>query len=101
MHLWQKYLPVFTLVALLSPLCPFAAERVQVIPTPGNGQVPDAEVDRGGAIHVAYVSRNDAWYVKSTDTGKTFTTPIRINSEPGTVHPPNMYRGPDIAVGKN
>jgi len=96
----QKFLPVFTLLALVTALHPSAAERVQVIPAPGNGQVPDAEVDRDGAIHLAYVSRNDAWYVKSTDAGKTFTAPIRINSEPGTVHPPNMYRGPDIAVGK-
>ena len=101
MNPWQKFLQVFSLLALLSAVSASAAERVQVIAIPGNGQVPDAEVDHDGMIHVAYVSRNDAWYVKSSDAGKTFTAPIRINSEPGTVHPPNMYRGPDIAIGKN
>src|SRR5437899_1684994 len=97
----QKIFPAFTLLALLVALCAAGAERVQLVATPGGGQVPDAEVGPDGAIHVAYVFRDDAWYVKSTDAGKTFTAPLRINSEPGTVHPPNMYRGPDIALGKN
>src|SRR4051812_45869110 len=101
MKLGAKFLPVLTLLALLSTLSASAAERVHVIPIPGNGQVPDAEVGRDGTIHLAYVSRDDARYVNSTDGGKTFTAPIRINSEPGTVHPPNMYRGPDVAIGKN
>src|SRR5437763_7008860 len=101
MNPWQKFLQVFSLLALLSAVSASGAERVQVVATPGNGQVPDAEVDRDGMIHLAYVSRNDAWYVKSSDAGKTFTAPLRINSDPGTVHPPNMYRGPDIAIGKN
>ena len=77
-----------------------AAERVRVMQTPGNGQVPDAEVDGKGTVHVAYVAGQDAYYVKSADKGKTFSEPLRINSEPGTVHPPNMFRGPDIALGK-
>jgi hypothetical protein len=78
-----------------------APPEVEVVSVPNNGQVPDAEVDKDGAIHVAYVAGKDAWYVKSTDDGKSFSNPIRINSEPGTVHPPNMFRGPDISIGKN
>jgi hypothetical protein len=63
--------------------------------------VPDAEISADGAIHIAYVGGKDAWYVKSIDDGKTLSAPLRINSEPGTVHPPNMFRGPDLALGKN
>ncbi len=74
---------------------------MRVVSTPRNGAVPDAEVDQNGSIHVAYVSGQDAYYVNSTDNGNTFSTPIRINAEPGSVHPPNMYRGPDVAVGKD
>ena len=77
-----------------------SAERVRVVSAPNNGQVPDAEVDQQGTVHVAYVSGQDAYYVKSSDSGNTFTQPLRINSEPGSVHPPNMYRGPDLAIGK-
>jgi hypothetical protein len=79
----------------------YAAERVKVIATPADGQVPDAEVDPGGTIHIAYVAGKDAWYVKATDDGKISSAPLRINSEPGTVHPPNMFRGPDLALGKD
>jgi len=78
-----------------------AANRVQVISTPEKGQVPDAEVDREGIIHIAYVAGKDAWYVNSSDEGKTFSMPLRINSDIGTVHPPNMFRGPDLAIGRN
>jgi hypothetical protein len=78
-----------------------ASERVQVVSTPNNGAVPDAEIDKVGAVHVAFVAGQDAFYVKSSDSGKTFSPPLRINSEPGSVHPPNMFRGPDIALGKD
>ena len=78
-----------------------AADRVRVIPTPEKGQVPDSEVDREGIIHIAYVAGKDAWYVNSSDEGKTFSMPLRINSDIGTVHPPNMFRGPDLAIGRN
>lgn len=76
-------------------------ERVRVVATPEGGEVPDAEVDSAGNLHVAFVSGQDAYYIKSSDKGQTFTTPIRINSEAETVHPSNSYRGPDLAVGKN
>jgi len=79
----------------------YGAERVQVIHTPHQGQVPDAEVSADGVIHLAYVAGNDAWYVKSSDDGNTFSEPLRINSDIGAVHPPNMFRGPDLALGKD
>jgi hypothetical protein len=77
-----------------------AAARVDRIQTPNGGLVPDAEVDSRGAIHLVYVSSNDVYYVTSADDGKTFSAAIRVNSEPGTAHPANMYRGPDLALGK-
>jgi|SRR6266850_264911 len=92
---------LLTVFAAFDPLSGFAAERVQVVSTPNNGQVPDAEIDLKGTIHVAYVSGQEAFYVSSSDEGKTFSGPLRINSEPGSVHPPNMYRGPDLGMGKN
>ena len=77
-----------------------AAERVRVVRTPNNGAVPDAEIDQNGTVHVAFVAGQDAFYVTSVDSGKTFNAPVRINSEASSVHPPNMFRGPDIALGK-
>jgi hypothetical protein len=77
-----------------------AAERVQIIQTPGGGSVPDAEIDGDGTVHLAYVAGQDAFYAKLTNNGKMFSAPLRINSEPGSVHPPNMFRGPDLALGR-
>ena len=77
-----------------------AVESVQVARTPGDGAVPDAEIDGNGTVHVVYVAGQDAFYAKSTDSGKTFGAPMRINSEPGSVHPAHMFRGPDVALGQ-
>lgn len=78
-----------------------AGPAVTVVTTPGEGAVPDAEVAKDGSIHVAYVVGEDVFYVASTNGGKSFSAPLRVNSEPGTAHPANMYRGPDVAIGKN
>jgi hypothetical protein len=51
-------------------------------------------------LHVAYVAGGDVYYARSTDNGKIFSAPIRVNSEAGAAHPAGMYRGPDLAVGK-
>ena len=77
----------------------FAAPPVRVAAVPEGGRVADAEVDASGAIHLVWVKGGDVWYAKSTSAGRAFTTPLRVNSEPNTAHPPGMFRGPDIALG--
>ena len=78
-----------------------AAERVRVIRTPGDGAVPDAEIGRDGTVHVTYVAGDDVFYARSTNDGGTFLQPLRVNSQPGTAHPPGMFRGPDLTLGLN
>src|SRR5436190_4211541 len=88
----------FVLIGIATPCC---ADPVRVVHTPNGGEVPDAEVGANGAIHIAFVKGEDAYYVESDDGGKSFSQPPRINSQPGTVHPANMFRGPDLALGQN
>jgi hypothetical protein len=78
-----------------------AAPEVRVVEIPGGGGVPDAETGADGTIHLVWVKADDVWYAKSADDGRTFSEPLRVNSEPGTAHPPNMFRGPDVAVGRD
>ena len=85
----------------LSASVGFASDPVRVVATPGQGEVPDAELDADGTIHVAYVKGENAFYSKSDNDGKSFSSPLRINADENTVHPPNMFRGPDLALGKN
>lgn len=73
---------------------------VQAVPTPDGGQVPDAEIDDRGIIHLAYVKGGNVYYVRSDDEAKAFTKPLRVNTEANSILAPNMYRGPDLALGR-
>src|SRR5438445_2682268 len=59
-----------------------AGRQVQIIDTPNRGIAPDADIDQTGVIHLAYVSDEDVYYVKSADDGKSFSTALRVNCEP-------------------
>lgn len=78
----------------------FASEAPIVATLPKGAVVPDAEVDDKGRIHVAYLSGNDVFYVRSSDEGQTYSKPIRVNSEPDFASGA-AFRGPDLAVGKD
>lgn len=91
---------LLSLFALVHPTTAGLAPTVTVVPSPDGGEVPDAAIDSQGRIHLVYVKGEDAYYVISSDQGRTFSRPLRVNSEPGTVHA-EMYRGPVIAIGKD
>ena len=93
-------IPLFSML-LLCATAIFAAPDVSVVPVPQGGAVPDAEVDAAGAIHLAFVVGENVFYAKSSDDGASFSEPVRVNSEPDSAHPANMYRGPDLALGKD
>jgi hypothetical protein len=79
---------------------PIALARV-----PGGGIQPEAVVDRDGALHVLYFTgesrAGDLFYVRSSDDGQTFSTPIRVNSQPGSAIATGTIRGGQIAIGRN
>lgn len=77
---------------------PAALPAVRVAHLPGGGEVPDADVDAAGTIHVAYVAAGDVWYATSRDGGDTFGFPVRVNSAIGTAAPAGRFRGPDLAL---
>lgn len=77
-----------------------ATQKVRIMTTPGDGAVPDAEIDQNGMIHLAYVVGEDVFYATSANSGSSFSKSIRVNEEPKTAHPANMFRGPDLAIGK-
>lgn len=86
------------LVCLLTAAALAYAADVRVADLPGNGFVPDALVDGEGVVHTAYVDSTDLFYATSADGGRTWSEPLQVNSEPGTVMG-GRYRGPDIAAG--
>jgi hypothetical protein len=87
-----------------TPIAPRNASIVAVR-VPNGGIQPQAVVDRSGTIHLLYYSGDhtagDLFYVKSKDSGATWSEPLRVNSEPGTAIAAGTIRGGQIAIGRN
>jgi hypothetical protein len=83
----------------------FAAPDITLIRTPNGGIQPHAFMDRSGTLHLLYYAgdhlHGDLFYVKSSDFGTTWSSPLRVNSEPGTAIAAGTIRGGQIALGRN
>src|SRR5215813_9067038 len=77
---------------------------VVLVRVPGNGIQPEAVVDARGIMHVLYFAGEpgggDLFYVRSKDYGQTFSTPIQVNSQPGSAIATGTIRGGQIAIGR-
>jgi hypothetical protein len=85
----------------LSPCAAFAASsspEVRIIQAPANCLVPDVAVDFKGMLHMGYGLDHHAWYIRSTDHGRTFTAPVKVNLS-GMAETKMGERGPKLALG--
>ncbi len=78
--------------------------KVQTIRAPDGGLQPQAQVDSRGQVHLIYFAgdpmHGDVFYVRSDDGLSTFSKPIRVNSQPGSVVITGTVRGPHLSIGK-
>lgn len=96
---WALALALATLG--LCGVSPASAETaVRIVHAPGRSLVPDVVLDRHGVLHMVYALGHNAYYVRSTDNGATFTRPVRVNSG-GAVEDRMGERGPRLAVGSD
>ena len=72
---------------------------MRVLPLPEGALVPDVMMDGAGVLHMVYGLGDDAWYVRSADNGRTFSLPVRVNTE-GKVTLKMGERGPKLALGR-
>ncbi|MCX5646402.1 MAG: sialidase family protein [Phycisphaerae bacterium] len=72
---------------------------VGVVQLPEGVLVPDVMMDGAGVLHMVYGLGDDAWYVRSTDNARTFSTPVKVNTV-GKVTLTMGERGPKLAVGQ-
>jgi hypothetical protein len=82
-----------------------ATGEVKLLRTPNGGLQPQAALDELGILHLVYFTGEpqggDLYYVRR-DAGRTeFTSPMRVNSEPGSAVAVGTIRGAQLAVGKN
>lgn len=70
---------------------------------PSGGVQPQAVVDAEGVVHVIYLAGDpmqaDVYYIRSTDWGRSFSEPVRVNSQAGSAVAAGTIRGAQIAVG--
>src|SRR5438094_9441816 len=71
---------------------------------PQGGIQPEATVDSHGTLHLLYFAGEprggNLFYVRSTDYGRTFSTPIKVNSQEGSAIATGSIRGGQLAVGR-
>lgn len=72
--------------------------------TPDGGLQPQALLDAAGTLHLLYFKGNpregDLVYVRRVKGEKTFSAPLRVNSEPGSAVAAGTIRGGQLALGK-
>jgi len=80
-------------------------EAVTLVRVPHGGIQPEAVVDSRGVLHLLYFAgeprAGDLFYVRSSDSGSTFSDPVRVNSQLGSAIATGTIRGGQIAVGRN
>jgi hypothetical protein len=77
-----------------------ALPEVRVLPLPEGALVPDVMMDARGVLHMVYGLGDDAWYVRSADNGRTFSSPVKVNTV-GRVTLTMGERGPKLALGQS
>jgi hypothetical protein len=79
--------------------------NVRTARAPDGGLYPQAAVDAAGVVHLIYFKgdplRGNVFYVRSADAGRTFSPPLRVNSQTDSCILTGTVRGPQMAVGKN
>jgi hypothetical protein len=104
----HRSLPIAALMLLSclasAPAGTADSASVVMVRVPHNGIQPEAVVDERGTLHLLYFAgepgAGDLFYVRSNDYGETFSTPVRVNSQPGSAIATGTIRGGQIAVGR-
>jgi hypothetical protein len=102
----HSFLPAAGVLLLLAAwgfAGPTQASPVKMVRVPNGGLQPQAAVDGAGTLHLIYLkgepAKADVYYVTSRDYGKTFSAPLRVNSEPGSAVAGGTIRGAQLALG--
>lgn len=80
-------------------------QPVSTVRVPNGGIQPQIAIDDKGVLHLVYFSgeaaHGDLYYVRSEDRGGTFSSPIRVNSHPGSAIATGNIRGAHVAIGRH
>ena len=95
---------VLLAAASAAPLATGKHAAVALVRVPQGGIQPEAALDPRGTLHLLYFvgepRGGNLYYVRSSDYGTTFSTPIRVNSQAGSAIATGTIRGGQLAVGR-
>jgi hypothetical protein len=76
---------------------------VRIVSVPSRGLQPQVAV-RESVVHLIYFvgdpKHGDVFYTRSEDFGEAFSSPVRVNSQEGSVIAIGAIRGAQISIGK-
>lgn len=82
-----------------------SAAPVQLARTPNGGIQPQAAIDASGVLHLIYFKGDpksgDIFYIRKSPNDSGFSTPIQVNSVPGSGIAVGTIRGAQMALGRN
>lgn len=105
----RRLLPLcLTALAVLTPQSRSSVDvspPVELVRVPDGGVQPEIVVDDAGVVHMVYLAGEAAaanvFYVHSADAGRTFSRPVRVNSQEGSAIAIGTIRGAQIAAGRD
>ena len=81
-----------------------ADDPVTLVKIPNKGVQPDVVLDTKNVLHLVYLTGEpgaaDVHYVRSADFGRTFSSPLKVNSQTGSAIAAGTIRGAQLAVGR-
>ncbi len=99
----MRNLPLL-LIALIPAFALAQTPAVLPLRCPNAGVQPQTAVDAAGKVHLIYLKgeegNSDIFYLTSTDDGKTWGKPLRVNSQSGAAIATGTVRGAHLAIGK-
>jgi hypothetical protein len=98
-------LPLCTVTLLATPSALARNVDISIVRVPSGGIQPQVVTDGAGTLHLVYYMGDpmggDLFYVKSSDLGATWSSPLRVNGEAGSAIAAGTIRGGQIAIGRN
>lgn len=101
---WTALLSL-TLAAAVTTTSTASGPDVRTLRLPDGGYQPQLAVGQDGTAHVVFLkgdsSHADAFYARVDKTGRSWSKPLRVNSQPGSAIGAGTIRGAHIALGRN
>ena len=80
------------------------SHQVRLVRTPNDGIQPQAIMDERGVLHLIYFSGEPAagniFYVRREPGKNNFSSPLQVNSQPGSAIAIGTIRGAHLSIGK-